>query len=344
MGPHKAGDVIRLTLMSAFDTQIDHGQQCPIADLVVKRWFDTGVSTRFVRASSNFVASVRMEHRTYFLRFNHESERGAGAYAAEMAFVEHLATRGIRVARPVRSKAGALVERVPTQMGTFHAVILEAMPGEAHDLMALDETALWAWGRAMAGMHAAAEGYTADGRPDWREHLTFARQTIPAAENAAHKELAFVQRALGALPRDATRFGMIHFDMEADNVRWQDGVPGIFDFDDCAYSWFAADVAYALRDLYQDKIQRIDLADRRLRAFVTGYRSARPLLEDALRRLPLFLRLHNLFWFARLHRAIADGVVPRAAPWMTALRRKLVRKQDEYRKGFDEHPVCDYLG
>lgn len=52
---------------------------------------------------------------------------------------------------------------------------------------------------------------------------------------------------------------------------WLDSVPAVFDFDDCAHYWFAADVAYALRDLYEDRIERIDLADRRLRAFAEGY-------------------------------------------------------------------------
>jgi len=335
--------VIRLTLMKEWFDGVDEERRSPIAERIAARWFDADALVRCGPASSNIVCRVTAEGHTYYLRFNHESERTVDDYAAELAFVEHVAARGVRVARPVWSKAGALVENVPTVMGTFHAVLLEAMPGEDRELMELDEPSLRAWGRAMAGLHIAAEGYEGRGRPDWRDHLAWARDTIPAAEEAAHAELAVVARALGALRLDAARFGLIHFDMEADNMRWQDGVPGVFDVDDCARYPFAADVAYALRDLYEDRIERIDLTDRRLRLFVEGYRSARSLPEDDLRLLPLFARAHNLYWFARLHRSVADGVAPGEPQWTTDLRAKLVSAMDGYRDGFERHPVGNYL-
>ena len=134
-------------------------------------------------------------------------------------------------------------------------------------------------------------------------------------------------------------FGLIHFDMEADNLRWQDGAPTVFDFDDCAHSWFAADVAYALRDLYGDRIERIDLADWRLRAFVAGYRAERPLPESDLRLLPLFVRAHNLSWFARLHRSVGADMPPGQPDWLTALRAKLLGTMDGFRDGFERYPV-----
>ena len=62
--------------------------------------------------------------------------------------------------------------------------------------------------------------------------------------------------------------------------------PTVFDCNDCAQYWFAADVAYALRDLYDDRIERIDLGDPRLRAFAAGYRAVRPLPDRNLRLLP----------------------------------------------------------
>ncbi len=335
--------VIRLTLMKEFFDRVNEERRSPIVDRIAERWFDADVVARVGPASSNFVARVTAGERTYYLRFNHESERTLDYYAAEIAFVEYLAARGVRVARPARSKMGAFVERVPTGMGAFHAVLLEAAPGADPELMDLDEPAMRAWGRAMAGLHSAAEGYAGEGRPDWRDHLAFAKGMIPVAEEAAHAELSFVAHALDALQSDTSRFGLIHFDMEADNMRWQDGLPGLFDFDDCARYPFAADVAYALRDLYDDKIERIDLMDPRLRAFVEGYRSGRPLPESDLRLLPLFMRAHNLYWFARLHRSVADGVVPGEEQWTTDLRDKLVSTMDGYREGFERRPVGKYL-
>ncbi len=335
--------MIRLALMKEWFNRVDEERQSPIADQIAARWFDADALVSCGPASSNIVCRVTEGGQTYYLRFNHESERTAEYYAAEMAFVEHIAARGVRVACSVRSKAGALVESVSTEMGLFHAVLLEAMHGEGMELMDMDEPPMRAWGWAMAGLHLAAEGYEGRGRPDWLDHLAFAKCMIPPAEDAAHAEMAFVEHALGGLCSDSSRFGLIHFDMEADNMRWQDGVPGIFDFDDCARYPFAADVAYALRDLYEDKIERIDLTDTRLRAFVEGYRSRRPLPEDELRLLPLFMRAHNLYWFARPQRSVADGRAPGEEQWTTDLRDKLTSTMDEYREGFESRPVGEYL-
>lgn len=336
--------MIRLALMKEWFDTVDAERRSPLADRIVLPWFATEAEAvvRCGPASSNIVCRVTAGH-TYYLRCNHETERSGDDYAAEMTFVEHLAARGVRVARPVPLQTGALVESVPTPLGVFHAVLLEAAEGVERELLEMDEPSLRAWGQAMAGLHNAAEGYAGTGRASWREHLAFATNQIPVTEEAAHRELTVVTQALGALPADPARFGLIHFDMEADNMRWRDGVPTVFDCDDCAHNWFAADVAYALRDLYDDRIERIDLNDSRLGAFVEGYRAVRSLPESDVRLLPLFMRAHNLYWFARLHRSVAAGVIPGEPPWTTKLRATLVRTMAEFREGFEQHPVSRYL-
>ena len=66
--------------------------------------------------------------------------------------------------------------------------------------------------------------------------------------------------------------GLVHGDFELDNLKWSHGIPTAFDFDEAAVSWFAADVAIAVRDI----------ADRPelLAAFLSGYRSVRALTTD----------------------------------------------------------------
>jgi Ser/Thr protein kinase RdoA (MazF antagonist) len=337
--------MIRLTLMKEWFDRVDVEGRSPIAELIAAPWFagDTDAVVRCGPASSNIVCRVTAHSQTYYLRCNHESERTGDDYAVEMAFVEHLAAQGMRVARPVASQTGTLVEHVPTPLGIFHAVLLVAAAGTARELTEIDEPSLQMWGGTMASLHAAAEGYAGSGHPDWQQHLLFAKDLIPVTAEAAHRELAVIASALSALPMDATCFGLIHFDLEVDNMRWQDGMPTVFDFDDCAHYWFAADVAYALRDLYHDRIERIDLTDPCLRAFVAGYRAVRPLPMHDLQLLPLFMRADNLYWFARLHRSIAAGGVPGEPSWTTDLRATLVNTMNEFREGFERHPISPYL-
>lgn len=337
--------MIRLNLMKAWFDTVDSERRSPLAEEMAGRWFtaDSDPLVRCGPASSNFICRVTAQGRTYFLRCNHDSERTFDDYAAEMDFVGHVGSRGVRVARPVRSRIGALVERVPTSLGTFYAVLLEEAVGVQRELMGMDEPSLQTWGATMAGLHSAAEGYAGRGRPSWQDHLLLTKNFIPDTEEAAHYELAVVTTALGALQVDATEFGLIHFDLEADNMVWHDGVPTVFDFDDSAHYWFAADIAYALRDLYDDRIERIDLTDSRLQAFVAGYRTVRPLPDRQMQLLPLFMRAHNLYWFARLQRSVAEGSLPREPSWTTDLRAALVNTMNGFRDGFERQPVSRYL-
>jgi Ser/Thr protein kinase RdoA (MazF antagonist) len=75
----------------------------------------------------------------------------------------------------------------------------------------------------------------------------------------------------------------------------------VIDFDDCAHNWHVADIACALRDLFDDRASRVDLGNLLLAAFVSGCRSARPLDGTELARLPLFMLMSNLIFDTSLH-------------------------------------------
>jgi Ser/Thr protein kinase RdoA (MazF antagonist) len=253
---------------------------------------------------------------------------------AELAFLQHLAARGVPVAPPIRSLAGRLVESTATPLGVFHAAVFELLPGQQFDIGDLSLTQWARWGGALGALHQAAEGYTGAGRPTIHDHLHMLAQQLPAHENAARQLLALLERQVAELPAGTQTFGLIHYDFELDNLLWDDQRVSIVDFDDCAGYWFVADIAFALRDLFDDQAEQIDLADVRFQAFVAGYRELRSVTDAELGRLPLFLRIHNLVSFAKLLRA-ADIDDAHAAPaWVADLQAKLVRKAQTYRESF----------
>ena len=80
-----------------------------------------------------------------------------------------------------------------------------------------------------------------------------------------------------------------------------------------------------------DDPKRIDFYQEPLRCFVEGYRAVRALEPEDLAHLPLFLRLHQLVSFAKLHRSLEEAGLPDAPLWMTKLRVKLTAKRESYR-------------
>ena len=332
--------MMHLGLMKRFFDTVDGEWRSPVVAQIASAWMGSDCDVRILRASANFVCVVQSHLGKTFLRFNHASERSSEAVAGELEFIHHLSRRGVPVALPLHSRAGNFVESVATDLGLFHAVLFEALPGTHLEIDQLDLQGFARWGRSLAQLHRAARGFVPHNRPGWRDWLNMARAVLPPVETAAWRELAYVDAALSGLPRGDS-FGTIHYDFELDNICWDGSTPAILDFDDCGPHWFAADIAFALRDLFGDRSSVVDFADERFQSFVRGYRALRPIDETDLRCIPLFLRWHNLISFARIAHALSGGPVEKEPEWLTNLRRRLAGIQDGYRHEFEAHPQIE---
>lgn len=332
---------MKLNLMKRFFDTVGPESESSIANEIAHRWLGADSVVRCMRASANFVFHAQASQASYFLRFNHEHEREVASINAELDCLRHLLRRGVHAATPVLSTSGRYIESVVTNLGVFHAVLFEALPGEHWKFDSLDERRFELWGKALGEIHAASQGLSSDRRPSWSDHVAFAERLIPASETAATGELRAVKEILTSLSPSLDGFGLIHFDFELDNLTWHQDKAGVLDFDDCAFYWYEADVAFALRDLFDDRIDRVDFACNRLGAFLRGYRSQVHLSDAAVRRIPLFLRMHNLFAFARLVRAL-EGAPEEEPTWMADLRNRLTNLLIDYREAFRRYPVTEF--
>ncbi|WP_251577631.1 hypothetical protein [Paenibacillus sp. MER TA 81-3] len=160
----------------------------------------------------------------------------------------YLREQSIRAGQPVKSRNGRYVEEVPTQWGTFHATVFEAVEGNQFDDEQLTEEQFVAWGRGLGRLH----------------HI-------------------FKQM------RDT--YGLIHYDFDLDNQHWVVDDVGVFDFDECARYWYAADIAFTLKDLW---LEGTEGAHPGIQQFVRGYAlktSVDPLLPE---QIPWFIRMYEL--------------------------------------------------
>lgn len=337
--------MMSLSLMSSFFETADEGDvHSPIADLIASRWVDSDAIVEHWRSSANFVFSIRVDGRTRcFLRFNHSSERTVEGLHSEVDLLQHLKSKGIRIALPVKSYSGRFIETVSTEQGDFHAMMFEAISGEYKKLDEMDREDMWRWGEALGGLHRATQDFRSADRPTWQEHTALVRRLFPTTNEAALSEMDYIEAQLGTIGEGPTGFGLIHFDFELDNLLWQGSIPAIIDFDDCAYYWYEADIAFALRDLYDDRASKVDPTDDRLVAFVAGYRTQREITAIMLERLPLFARLHNLIMCAKLYWSLGDGPLHPEPGWTTELRKRLAKIIECMNTQFRQEPVRSML-
>lgn len=115
---------------------------------------------------------------------------------------------------------------------------------------------------------------------------------------------------LEAFGTGADRFGLVHGDFLPENLLLgADGTITLLDFDDGGHGWFLFDIATALVVPMMGED-----GDAVQAAFVAGYRSMRPLPDEHLALLPLFLALRGatyVGWMAtRSHTQFAKDLGP----------------------------------
>lgn len=269
------------------------------ASLALERWEGERDSLEHLATSGNTVYRFEAAGKARILRLTELEYRSAQQNEAEMTFLEHLRASRLRVNAPVRSRAGRRVEAFQE----YCAVVLDWAPGGRVNPGSADwnERLLTQWGAALAEIHRAASTYTGPERWEWWQEglIADAKSLIPAADHAAHAELALVMARLGALPRTRESYGMTHGDFAQQNFNFDPGL-GItaFDFGNCCHHWFASDVVISLSTM-----RRLPEREQYRDWLLAGYRRVRPLDDEAWKSRGWLMRLRVLYvYLSRLRK------------------------------------------
>lgn len=310
---------------------VDDAWCSPVADAVAARWGCAEGTARWWRSSASHVfvlPDTPEPGAERYLRFVPERYAAYGRFTEVASLMERLHGGGLALSAPVRSSGGLLAETVQTTLGTVRAMCVEGAPGESVGLDALSERQAHAWGALLAHTHEHAAGLR-DGLPHALDGIGRAAELYPDDTELA-AAVGRIGSRLAGLPRDPARYGVVHGDFELDNLAWEGDVPRAFDFDEAALSWYAADIAHALRDLTDGGVPTA--AHRPLHdTFLTGYREVRPLPDAEPRALTLFAGANaarSLVELSPVLRTLDEG----RPDELDGLRADLVAHRDEQRR------------
>jgi Ser/Thr protein kinase RdoA (MazF antagonist) len=264
-------------------------------------------------AFESFIYEFERDGLGYILRIGHSFRKSEALIQAEVDWINYLARGGVSVARAIPSTSGKLVEAIDDgQGGQFLVTAVVKAAGQKPWDAGWTPSRYENYGRLLGQMHALAVGYqpaAASKRPEWDDaSMKFIELYLPASEIIAHQKYRSLLRHIHALPKDRASYGLIHQDAHQNNFFMDAGGSlTIFDFDDCAYSWFINDIAIVLFYISMDAEE---LGFPTVRAFtqefmthfLRGYRQAHTLDNNWLKEIPHFLKLRELELYAVVHR------------------------------------------
>ncbi|WP_417900765.1 phosphotransferase [Bacillus haimaensis] len=321
------------TMKKVLDT-VGEDWRSPLAEQIMCNWEYDADELYYFRASANFVFIFRKDGKAHYLRFNETTEKSLSQLQTELNILLYLKDSPVKVAQPLLSKNRQYIEVVDTEVGEFSAMVFEGIPGKQMETAELIKEQFFLWGRSLGMLHekfkVIPEGYISE-RPTYADHLQWIDSHLPIDDLPAREEMFRIKEWTGSLRKTPENFGIIHFDFEVDNLRWNEDLIGAFDFDESAGYWYVGDIVFALRDVLANKE---DIKKPQVKNFIRGYRTVTNLDENYLQQIDGFLRMHQLYSYTRILRSIDILESEKHPEWLRNLREKFVMKLSYYRQIF----------
>jgi Ser/Thr protein kinase RdoA (MazF antagonist) len=269
---------------------------------------------------ANLVYQYELDSLPRVLRISYRSDRPEELIRAELHFVNYLSENGVRVAKPISSINGRLLEIIHSAGISFMIVSFEKGRGmrvpdnhyRYREGIPINEY-FQNWGQVLGKMHRLTKSYQPISetikRPEWYTWEYYRgfpfTERLPVISQKYHQLIIELQ----ALPKDVDSYGLIHNDFNDGNftVDYENGDITVFDFDDCCYFWFMYDLACAWeggigRVQSHPLPERVVFMDRYMEQVMTGYTRENSLSVEWFESLPLFIRLiqmQELMYYAQ---------------------------------------------
>ncbi len=266
-----------------------------------------------IKGFENCVCECMRDGQPAILRLSHSTHRSKTAIEAELEWVDYLASHGLSVCQPLRSRNDRLVESIELDRAGFSVVAFERAAGRW--VARNDQTRAMTVnrGKLLGQMHALSKDYNPRDnritRPQWYDDDDFAnyRQYLQSPDGIVVQRFADLIATLRTLPVGRDSYGLIHTDAHTGNIFFDGDEPTLFDFDDSSYDFFISDLAialfYAILFLPDDWNQE-EYARQFLRDIFKGYNQENSLDARWLEVIPMILKRREIILYVAIHRGM----------------------------------------
>ncbi|MFD0048917.1 phosphotransferase enzyme family protein [Actinomycetes bacterium NPDC127524] len=253
----------------------------------------------------NSIFSYRKDEKEYILRISNSNRRSVEQLQSELTFIEGLAKSGLPVSKPVLSANLRLVEEINEQNSTFFTVAFTKAKGKpinVTDSSVWNEDLFFRWGKFIGKMHNLSGRFKGLQRPEWTVANPDLLNLLPKINtDIVKKRYLQLLDKLSHYQKSPDLFGLIHNDFHQGNFFFDNGEMTVFDFDDCAYNWFAYDLAVSFYHAYWQASSftqdNINFSNIFWANFLRGYTSERTMTKELIEQVPIFLKIREIFLY-----------------------------------------------
>ena len=305
-----------------------------LAVLVETRWALDPISVQPIKVRENAVFAVHLKDGgKVVLRVHRCGYHSDAALQSERTWMQALADHGIQVPRHVLSSAGNSFESLhiegfggKRQVDVFHWIegrqlgsVEQGVDTSSGDIGASyrnvgrlaarihDHSSVWAMPIGFKRHSWDAEGLAGE-NPFWGRFWELDALS-PRQRRLFVRLKETLWRELNAFGASADRYGLIHADLVPENILVDGENLQVIDFDDAGFGWHLFELATSLYFIHRDPVY---VAARD--ALIEGYREVRPLSDEHLGRLPMFLAARGTTYLGWVHTRSAEPVAQEMTP------------------------------
>ena len=218
-----------------------------------KQFDKNAVSVELLAKCRNAIYKVYCTDYSFVLRLSSEQHRNAEQIKSELDFQKYLFDNGAAVAKPLQTEAGETCLPLEMNNSRFISSAFAYVEGKSWDERKDDsERVFIKVGATLGKIHRLSKRYkpvNVAKRRLWSEQQELLKADIFKKHSAElHDKYLDFMRQMAKEEKTEDAFGLTHGDYLVSNYLIDDeNNITVIDFDECEYSWFAADLAICIR-------------------------------------------------------------------------------------------------